>query len=520
MRIGVRKQIWSLPAAAVLIFGIGIVAGVVFASSALMHVGHVASVDYPLLDKVKALAAEVGRIADDFNSAVAEGEKRKLEEAATRAQRTIGGLITEIGKLPGQAAFANRVRGEFDAYYAPAASAARIMLGMEKGDAKADVASMQAAIHELNQDLERATQGAGADFDASLADAQAGIRKTLISMVAAGILVVLVLVVVSWLIVRAIWRQLGAEPEYARRIVQEISRGNLATHIRREPGDGGSQLAALCEMQGAVADLIANIRVSAGSVRHTAGDIAEGMSELSGRTEEQASSLEETAASMEELTATVKRNAEHAVRARDLARASSDIATRGGAVVQQVVSTMDEIERGSTQIANIVGVIDAIAFQTNILALNAAVEAARAGEQGRGFAVVAAEVRSLAQRSAASAREIKGLIGAAVEKVGSGRRLVSDAGATMKQVVDSINEVAGVVTEISTASAEQSAGIAQVSGAVSQIESVTQHNAALVSETSRAAQSLSDQARQLEDAVRVFQLDDQDTVAEPLLALS
>jgi methyl-accepting chemotaxis protein len=507
MRLGVRKQIWSLPAIAVLIFGIGVAAGVAFASKALVALGQVAAVDYPMLDKVKTLTTEVGRIADDFNAAVAEGEKRKLDEAAARAQR-VNAILQEIEKLPGQATFAKRTRGQFDAYYAPASTAARIMLGIDKGDAKASVDSMQSAIRILNQELEGTTQRAGAGFDASLDAAQANIRHVLVSMVAAGVLVVLALVLVSWFIVRAIWRQLGGEPEYARRIVREIAQGNLAMSIEREPGDKTSQLAALRDMQLAVAELISNIRTSAGSVRHTAGEIASGMTELSARTEEQASSLEETASSMEELTATVKRNAEHAVRARDLARGSSEVATRGGAKVQEVVATMDEIERSSAEIGSIVSVIDAIAFQTNILALNAAVEAARAGEQGRGFAVVAAEVRSLAQRSAASAREIKALIDASVEKVGAGRRQVSEAGTTMKQVVESINEVAGVVTEISSASVEQSAGIAQVGGAVSQIENVTQHNAALVGETSAAAQSLSDQAQQLEEAVSVFQLED------------
>ena len=518
MRLGVRKQIWSLPAIAVLIFGIGIAAGVAFASKALVALGQVAASDYPMLDKVKALSTEVGRTTDDFNAAVAENEKRKLEDAAARAMR-VEAILQDIEKLPGHAEFAKRARGQFDAYYKPASTVARIMLGMEKGDAKASVEAMLAAIRVLNQEIEGATQRAVEGFDASLGAAQANIRHVLVSMAAAGVLVVLALALVSWLIVRAIWRQLGGEPEYARRIVREIARGNLAMRIERDPKDKTSQLAALRDMQSAVAELIANIRTSAGSVRHTASEIATGMTELSARTEEQASSLEETASSMEELTVTVKQNAGHAVRARDLARGSSEIAARGGAKVQEVVATMDDIQRSSAEIGSIVSVIDAIAFQTNILALNAAVEAARAGEQGRGFAVVAAEVRSLAQRSAASAREIKGLIDASVEKVGAGRRQVSEAGSTMKQVVDSINEVAVVVTEISNASVEQSAGIAQVGGAVTQIENVTQHNASLVGQTSAAAQSLSDQAQQLEEAVSVFQLEDDGVRPQGLLAL-
>jgi methyl-accepting chemotaxis protein len=522
MRLGVRKQIWSLPAIAVLIFGIGIAAGVAFATSALMHVKRVASVDYPLLESVKSLAGEVQRITDDFNAAVAEGEKKKLDEVAGRAAR-IRQQLAQIERLPGQSGFAHRTQELFDAYYAPASAAARIMLGVDKGDAKPSIDAMQGAIRLLEEELDRATQRSLSGFTASLDEAQNDIGNVLTAMTAAAVLVVLVLALVSWLIVRAIWKQLGGEPEYARRIARDIARGNLAMPITVAAGDDHSQLAALRAMQGSLADLIAGIRHSAGSVRESSGEIAKGMTELSARTDEQASSLEETASNMEELTATVKQNAERAVRARDLALASTQVALRGGAAVQDVVVTMDEINASSTQIVDIVAVIDGIAFQTNILALNAAVEAARAGEQGRGFAVVAAEVRSLSQRTAASAKEIKDLIRDSVEKVGTGRRQVSEAGTTMTQVVESINGVSGAVGEISSASVEQSTGITEMGRAVTQIEAVTQHNASLVEQTSAAAQSLSEQAQRLEEAVRVFQLNDvgrEVTGRESPLALS
>jgi methyl-accepting chemotaxis protein len=507
MRLGVRKQIWSLPAIAVLIFAVGIAAGVGFASGALSRLAHVSSVDYPLLEHLKSLSTEVQGTTDEFNAAVAEGEKKKLADASARADR-VRRIIGEIGALPGEKEFAARVLGEFDGYFDPAMKVARAMLYAEAGDTKDPMAAMQSAIRELNGDLEKATQRASNGFTASLDGAQANIRSTLMAMVIAAVVVVVVLVLVSWLIVRAIWSQLGGEPEYARKIVQEIARGNLAVPIDVASGASNSQLAALQQMQGALSELISNIRQSAGSVRQSAGEIAAGMTELSSRTDEQASSLEETASNMEQLTATVKQNAEHAVKARGLAQTSTQVATRGGQVVAQVVSTMDQINESSAQIANIVSVIDAIAFQTNILALNAAVEAARAGEQGRGFAVVAAEVRSLAQRSAESAREIKGLISASVGKVDQGRKLVSDAGSTMTEVVGSINDVASMVKEISTASVEQSSGISEMGRAVTQIEGVTQQNAALVGETSAAAQSMSEQARMLEEAVSVFQLRD------------
>ena len=516
MQLGVRKQIWSLPAIAVLIFAVGIAAGVGFASSALSRLARVASVDYPLLDHLKSLSVEVQSTTDEFNAAVAEGEKKKLDDASARAER-VRKLLDQVANLPGHEKLAQGAREEFESYYQHAHTVARIMLGVEKGESREPMTAMQASIRQLNERLERATQDASTGFAASLDGAQQNIRDTLGAMIAAAVLVVLVLALVSWFIVRSIWRQLGGEPEYATRIVKEISRGNLAVPISVGESDAHSQLAALRSMQSSLADLIANIRRSAGSVRQSAGEIASGMTELSSRTDEQASSLEETASNMEELTATVKQNADHAVRARGLAQASTTVATRGGEVVQNVVTTMDDINHGSAQISNIVSVIDAIAFQTNILALNAAVEAARAGEQGRGFAVVAAEVRSLAQRTAASAKEIKELIQASVTKVADGRRLVFDAGSTMSEVVTSINEVSSMVNEISAASIEQSAGITEMGRAVTQIEGVTQHNASLVGQTSAAAQSMSEQARMLEEAVSVFQL--QGDEASALLAL-
>jgi methyl-accepting chemotaxis protein len=248
------------------------------------------------------------------------------------------------------------------------------------------------------------------------------------------------------------------------------------------------------------------VRQSSESIATGATQISTGNTDLSQRTEEQAANLQQTAASVEELHSTVKANADTARRACELASAASASAARGGEVVGQVVSTMDEITASSKQIADIIGVIDGIAFQTNILALNAAVEAARAGEQGRGFAVVAGEVRTLAQRSAEAAKEIKRLIGGSVDKIEAGAQLVGNAGTTMTAIVDQVRKVAEMITQISTASHEQTTGIGQVSDAVSQLDQVTQQNAALVEESASAADSLKQQAHRLVDAVAVFKL--------------
>ncbi len=284
--------------------------------------------------------------------------------------------------------------------------------------------------------------------------------------------------------------------------------GDLTRRLSVQGNDELTQIArAFNHFTDKIASVLVRIRESSETVRHASTEIASGNQDLSVRTEQQASSLEETAAAMEQLTATVQHNAENARQARQLASSASDIATHGGTVVDQVVRTMGGIEQSSHRIADIIGVIDSIAFQTNILALNTAVEAARAGEQGRGFAVVASEVRTLAQRSATAAKEIKALIDDSVGQVDAGSRLVQDAGATMGKVVESVQRVTAIVTEISNASQEQSTGIAEIGTAVSQMDQSTQQNAALVEEATAAAQSLQQQAAQLADVVAGFRLD-------------
>ncbi|MBP9871707.1 MAG: methyl-accepting chemotaxis protein, partial [Nitrosomonas sp.] len=265
-------------------------------------------------------------------------------------------------------------------------------------------------------------------------------------------------------------------------------------------------LQALKTMNENLQDLVGKVRMSTDQISTASGEIATGNSDLSQRTEEQASSLEETASSMEELTSTVKQNADNARQANQLASGASEIAAKGGTVVGQVVETMSSINESSKKIVDIISVIDGIAFQTNILALNAAVEAARAGEQGRGFAVVATEVRTLAQRSAAAAKEIKELINDSVNKVEDGTRLVDEAGSTMNEIVIAVKRVTDIMSEISAASQEQSSGIEQINQAVTQMDEVTQQNAALVEEAAAAAESMQEQAQALTQAVTRFKL--------------
>jgi methyl-accepting chemotaxis protein len=346
-----------------------------------------------------------------------------------------------------------------------------------------------------------------------LNDVESDFYKNLLKL--AGILIVIGVVVSAMMlaIIRNITRSLGGEPAYAVGVASRIASGDLTMAIQTRAGDKTSLLYEMSVMRERLSSVISGIRTGTDSIDTGAKEIAAGNMDLSSRTEQQAASLEETASSMEELTSTVKQNADNARQAGQLANTASDIARRGGDVVGQVVDTMQGITESSRKIADIIGVIDGIAFQTNILALNAAVEAARAGEQGRGFAVVASEVRSLAQRSAQAAKEIKHLIDDSVTRVDSGSELVQRAGQTMGEVVNAVQRVTDIMGEISSATEEQSSGIGQVNLAITQMDQATQQNAALVEQAAAAAGSLEEQARRLKDAVAFFQSEGVSAVA-------
>jgi methyl-accepting chemotaxis protein len=425
------------------------------------------------------------------------GSSKKTNENMERLQQTVR---SDAGK----AALAKLAEARA-AYRAPRDKVIELLKSGRSEEAKIalllDLRPRQAAYMDAVEQLVKLETDAMAQAGGEMHATVERTRALLIGLLAlafgaAGLL--------AWWIVRATTRPI----DEAVTVVRAVAAGDLAVQFRAEGNNETAQLLrALHEMKTRLAAIVAEVRGNAESVASASAQIAQGNADLSSRTEQQASALQETAASMEQLGSTVKNNADNAQQANQLALGASRVAEQGGAVVGQVVETMKGINDSSKKIVDIIGVIDGIAFQTNILALNAAVEAARAGEQGRGFAVVAGEVRSLAQRSAEAAKEIKALISASVERVGQGSALVDRAGATMQEVVGSIKRVNDIVAEISAASVEQSSGVAQVGQAVAQMDQATQQNAALVEESAAAAESLRQQARRLIDSVAVFRLE-------------
>jgi len=425
---------------------------------------------------------------------------KEVEKLLTTPEEkeTFAKMISLRGAYAGGRAEAVRLKSEgkieesmqvHDKVYIPAAQAYQ-----------ANIQSLVALQRKQVDDLQRQIQHVKEDS-----------RRTVVLL---GILSVAFGALCAWWLTRSITRPVQAAVSLARR----VAAGDLSSRRQASAKDEiGALQDALADMNEHLLGLVTEIRSGSHAIATASSEIAAGNLDLSARTEEQAGSLEETASSMEELTSTVAQNAGNARQASVLATSASEVAGRGGVVVSQVVQTMAAINESSKRIADIIGVIDGIAFQTNILALNAAVEAARAGEQGRGFAVVASEVRNLAHRSAAAAKEIKVLIDDSVARVDDGARLVDQAGATMTEIVGSVERVAGIIGEITVATDEQTAGIGQINGAISQMDQVTQQNAALVEQAAAASNAMHEQAAQLLQAVSVFKLADD---AQPAAARS
>lgn len=439
-------------------------------------------------------------------------EKKIVLRAHEDATRSLSRLkqLADAGKVPAEVRKMINEIDRIEQTYAPVAL--NIVDLASSGKHEAAVEKMNRECRPLLAALIKATDDY-ADFTESRAGNQvkaameeyATQRNVLIAV---SLLAVVLAVIAGVWITRSLAHDLGAEPAELRRVVNQVADGDLSTRVQVRAGDEGSVLAAVARMQASLMRIVSSVRQSAEEVSSASEQISSGNAELSARTESQASSLEQTAASMEQFSSTVKQNADNARQANELAQSASAVAEHGGEVVGKVVETMRGINDSSRKIADIIGVIDGIAFQTNILALNAAVEAARAGEQGRGFAVVASEVRSLAGRSSDAAREIKALITDSVVRVEQGAALVDDAGKTMADIVSGIRHVAEIIGEISVASREQSQGVAQVGEAVSHMDQSTQQNAAMVEEMAASSATMYAKAHELVESVAVFKLDD------------
>jgi methyl-accepting chemotaxis protein len=430
--------------------------------------------------RMKANSADIGRVQQELEAlVVAPAGKALLAEVAARRKVYVAARDEVFALKDGGTAEPAQVQRLAQEKMAPA------------------MAAYDEAVGQLSERQKRIFD----ETKANVAEVAATGRHLLMGI---GLLAVVLGGILAWRLTRSITVPLRSAVALANAVAQ----GDLSTRVDvRSKDETGALMTALNTMSDQLNALVRQVRSGADSITTAAVEVAAGNLDLSSRTEQQAGALEESASALEELTGTVRNNADNARQGSELAAGASRVAARGGAVVEQVVVTMGEINDASKEIVDIISVIDGIAFQTNILALNAAVEAARAGEQGRGFAVVAGEVRTLAQRSASAAKEIKLLIDASVEKVGNGTRLVGEAGATMKEVVASVQRVTDIMSEISAASREQSIGIEQVNGAIAQMDQVTQQNAALVEEAAAATESMQEQAHSLADAVSVFKLD-------------
>ncbi|WP_227461292.1 methyl-accepting chemotaxis protein [Cupriavidus pauculus] len=502
--------------ATLVIFGLMIVFGAALgvsqlsaASDSAERIHLVSSRALLLNDAYKDMTRARSALTRAYSSAKAGGQVN--DDAIASAEKSIGKSRDELQAFEKAPALVGQDASTRDDIVAAGVAHMDVVKqGLEalrKGDADAYAAindrDITASGAKYSAGVERFQQFAIKLNDDALADERARLSRVIV-LVCVGLTLSALLIVAVHLALR----KLVVTPlNRACELIMRVADGDLSIAVPKAGrNEIGQLLDALARMQHGLTQTVAKVRAGSDAVTIGAREIAAGNTDLSSRTEQQSSALEETAASMEQLTSTVGNNAESATRASGLARDAADLATRGGEVVRGVVKTMNEINASSQKIVDIIGVIDGIAFQTNILALNAAVEAARAGEQGRGFAVVAGEVRSLAQRSANAAKEIKALIDSSVDKVGAGSAQVEQAGSTIEDIVAAVKRLADTVSEISAASIEQSSGITQVSEAVSQMEQVNQQNAALVEQAAAAADALESQANQLAAAVTVFRL--------------
>ena len=506
-----KANIWTLPIVASLGFMLGVAVIYVHANRSMRAIEAIGNADAPYMDFVNDFSGNFEYFKTTIDGAVADEDKARLRLAGKLIDQSHE-MLERASHIPGHQADVAQLTADFDAYASPAMESAQRFLKLKEGSPFEVVPRMRQAQKRLDAEVGTLKQSAHTSFDAGLERAKSGVASSLQLSLLMAVVVVSGLIACSRWLIGKIWRQLGGEPEYASTVMRSMAQGDLSQRIDLQDAQSHSLLGAVQAMSTGLANIVSHVRSGADSVNVAARQIAAGNQDLSERTEQQASSLSQTSHNMQALTATVRRSAEAAQQSSELAESAAKVAQKGGQAVAQVVSTMEDINRSSEKINDIIGVIDGIAFQTNILALNAAVEAARAGEQGRGFAVVASEVRMLARRSADAAKEIKTLISASVDKVRSGTNQVQSAGETMNDILSSVQRVTDIIGEITHAAVEQRSNIEQINTSISQLEHMTSQNSAAVRQAAAAALALEKEASSLQDTMVTFKLQD---VSEP-----
>lgn len=501
-----RTRVWLLPISAATVFLVGTAISYAIGERAYGVLQHIQESDDPYREHVARIDGDIEKFRLLLEAVAGENDASGLKHVEPLLQ-DVRKTLDEIKHLDGKAEAASQMATNFEAYQSAAMVATKAMLGTgdPAGNPAELVARMQATRKALDGIMQLRKTQARQDLVNGEQAVFRDLRSNLMINVFTGGLVLLVLGLASKLVVKSVWSDLGDEPAFLRARVQRVAEGDLVVDgLHKGDADEQSLNAAVRAMAHRLCSTIDQIRATTEIISTASKEMAQGNLDLSQRTEQAASSLQRTTSSVEMLTAAVHQSTEAARQAQSMVAATSDAAERGGAVVSQVVENMEGIYNASKKISDITGVIDSIAFQTNILALNAAVEAARAGEQGRGFAVVASEVRNLAKRSADAAHEIKTLINASAEQVGSGTQLVREAGEAMSMIVSGVQRVTDVIEDISASAAQQSVSIDQVNQTVVDLDRMTQQNASLVQQSTAAAEHLKSQATDLERAVAAF----------------